>query len=143
MGIEELVNNMTQYLKEEDTRPLACSNSAIAAADKRFHHSFGCVLPEAYKRVLQCADGIYHNGLIVWPIGKSPLFHETIFEANENLRESPDDDFLYFGNMDEELYIFDIQRQQYCAIEYAGRSIWNEFKDDLEMFEFMLQRAWG
>lgn len=142
MSIEDLVDNMTQYLKEEEIRPPACSESAIALADRQFSRQFGHALPEAYKRVLRRADGVTHNGLIVWPIKGHTIYRETIFEANANLREDFDDGFLYFGNMDEELYVFDIQRQHYCAIEYVGRPVWKEFNDDTEMFEFMLQRAW-
>lgn len=59
------------------------------------------------------------------------------------LREPFDDRFLYFGQWDEELYVLDVGRQQYCAIEFVGKPIWIEFHDDVEMFEFMLKRAWG
>jgi hypothetical protein len=143
MTIESLADNMTQYL-EENCRPSACSEAEIAIANNQFYMLFGQLLPEAYKKVLSRANGIKHNGLIIWPIYQHPLFHETIFEANNNLREGDDNHLLYFGNMDDELYVFDTQKQQYCAIEFCGKSsVWNEFKDDTEMFIFMMKRAWG
>jgi hypothetical protein len=142
MTIEELVDNMTMYLSE-GSRPSACAEADIAEADQRFSRLFGRTLPDAYKRVLRRANGAKHNGLIVWPIARHTIFRETIFEANTDLRENFDDRFLYFGQWDEELYVLDVGRQQYCAIEFVGKDVWIEFNDDVEMFEFMLKRAWG
>lgn len=142
MNIEELVEKMTSDLNQAN-RPAACSDDAISRADQRFAKEFNFALPEAYKRVLRRADGVMHNGLIVWSIDKHPIFRQTIFDANADMRENFDDRFLYFGQWDEELYVFDLTQQQYCAIEFVGKPVWIEFDDDVQMFEFMLQRAWG
>jgi hypothetical protein len=141
MSIAELVENMTLDLNEAN-RPPARTESEIAAADRRFAADFGISLPSAYKEVLRHADGVLHNGLTIWPLEKHAIFRQTIFEANADLRDSFDNRFAYFGQFDEELYVFESATQRYCAIEFVGKPVWEEFDDDKEMFEFMLERAW-
>lgn len=141
MTIEELAAHMTDFLRAE-RRPLPCSEAEIDAADRAFARQFGHPLPEAYKRILRKANGLKHNGLTVWPIRPHFVFQQTVFEANDDLRETFSDQFLYFGQRDEELYVFDIGRQRYCAIEFVGKPVWMEFDDDTQMFDFMLRRAW-
>lgn len=132
---------MTDSLREE-RRPPQCTDAQIDSADRAFTKQLGHPLPEAYKRVLYCANGLKHNGLIVWPIRPYFVFQQTIFEANEDLRDSLSDQFLYYGQWDEELYVFDLDRKRYCAIEFVGKQAWMEFEDDTKMFEFMMHRAW-
>lgn len=141
MSIEELAAHMTDYLRAE-RRPPPCTEGQIDEADRAFARQFAHPLPEAYKRVLRRANGLMHNGLTVWPIRPHFVFRQTLFEANEDLRENFSDQFLYFGQRDEELYVFDIERHRYCAIEFVGKPVWMEFDDDIRMFEFMLHRAW-
>ncbi len=141
MTIATLVENMTLDLSELN-RPEACSEGEIAAVERRFATDFRIPLPDAYKEVLRHADGVLHNGLTIWPVEKHALFRQTIFEANTDLRDSFDDRFVYFGQRDEELYVFETGTQRYCAIEFVGKPVWEEFADDKEMFEFMLERAW-
>jgi len=142
MTIAELVESMTLDLSEAN-RPRARTEDELATADRRFVSEFGLVLPSAYKEVLRNADGVLHNGLTIWPVGQHALFRQTIFEANADLRDSFDNRFVYFGQRDEELYVFELASQRYCAIEFVGKPVWEEFDDDKEMFEFMLERAWA
>jgi hypothetical protein len=141
MSIAELVQKMTLELNEAN-RPTACQEAEIAAADRRFVGEFGVALPIAYKELLRNADGVLHNGLTIWPVAEHAIFRQTIFEANADLRDSFESRFIYFGQRDEELYVFETVAQRYCAIEFVGMPVWAEFKDDREMFEFMLERAW-
>jgi hypothetical protein len=141
MSIAELVERMTLELNETN-RPAACQEAEIVAADERFVSEFGVALPSAYKEVLRHADGVLHNGLTIWPIKRYALFRQTVFEANADLRDSFDNRFVYFGQRDEELYVFETASQRYCAIEFVGKPVWEEFRDDNGMFEFMLDRAW-
>lgn len=141
MSIAELVEKMTLELNEAN-RPAARQETEIVAADQRFASEFGVALPAAYKEVLRYADGVLHNGLAIWPIVEHAIFRQTIFEANVDLRDSFDSRFVYFGQRDEELYVFETASQRYCAIEFVGKPVWAEFEDDKEMFEFMLERAW-
>ncbi|WP_318834658.1 hypothetical protein [Burkholderia cepacia] len=99
-------------------------------------------MPASYKEMLRHADGVLHNGLTIWPIEKRAVFRQTIFEANADLRDSFDNRFVYFGQRDEELYVINTGTRRYCAIEFVGKPIWEEFSDDKEIFEFMLERAW-
>lgn len=141
MNIVELVEKMTLELNETN-RPAARKEAEIFAASDRFASEFGVVLPDAYKEVLRHADGVLHNGLAIWPIAEHAIFRQTIFEANADLRDSFDSRFIYFGQRDEELYVFEPAKQRYSAIEFVGKPVWAEFHDDAEMFEFMLGRAW-
>jgi hypothetical protein len=141
MSIAELVEKMTLELNEAN-QPATCQEVEIVAADQRFAREFGVALPSAYKEVLRYADGVLHNGLTIWPIAEHAIFRQTIFEANVDLRDSFDSRFVYFGQRDEELYVFETASQRYCAIEFVGKPVWAEFEDDKEMFEFMLERAW-
>jgi hypothetical protein len=141
LSIEELAEHMTAFLREE-RRPPPCTEEQIEAADRAFARQFSRPLPEAYKRVLRRANGLKHNGLILWPIKPHFVFQQTVFEANEDLRDNFSDKFVYFGQRDEELYVFDNDRQRYVAIEFVGKSVWMEFNDDVHMFEFMMHRAW-
>lgn len=141
MSIAELVERMTQELNEAN-RPAACQEAEIVTADRRFASEFGVALPGAYKEVLRRADGVIHNGLTIWPIAEHVIFRQTIFEANVDLRDSFDGGFVYFGQRDEELYVFETASQRYCSIEFVGKPVWAKFRDDAEMFEFMLERAW-
>jgi hypothetical protein len=86
--------------------------------------------------------GVLHNGLNIWPIEPHALFRQTIFESNADLSDLFDNRFVYFGQRDKELYVFEPAKQCYCAIEFVGKPVWAEFQNDPDMFEFMLQRAW-
>lgn len=141
MTIEELAAQMTAFLRVE-RRPPPCTEAEIDAADRAFARQYARPLPEAYKRVMRHANGLKHNGLTVWPIRPHFVFQQTVFEANDDLRDTFSDHFLYYGQRDEELYVFDLRRQRYCAIEFVGKPVWMEFDDDTQMFEFMLRRAW-
>lgn len=141
MSIAAFVKKMTHDLNESN-RPAARTESEIVAADRKFVSEFGIALPPGYREVLRNADGVIHNGLTIWPIEPYVLFRQTIFETNSDLQDSFDNRFIYFGQRDEELYVFEPAKQRYCAIEFVGKPVWAEFRDDKEMFEFMLERAW-
>lgn len=141
--IEDLVDNITLFLKDgaASAIPRPCSEDEISKAETAFSAEFHHVFPEAYKRVLRRANGLAHNGLIIWPAAPESLFQETILQANTDQRENFSDDFIYYGQIDEELYVFDINTEKYFAIEYVGKSVWKKFESAEEMFEFMLKRA--
>lgn len=141
MNIETLAGLMARELSDS-SRPAPCDGDAIAAAGLRFMQAYGEPLPAAYQRILRVSDGVLHNGLIVWPVAPHAVFRQTLFEANDDLRDSFDERYLYFGQWDEELYVFDTTTKRYCAIEFVGKPVWNEFDNDEQMFEYMLRRAW-
>ncbi|MHC8294226.1 hypothetical protein [Pseudomonas sp. LB3P58] len=145
MTIESLVDRMTDDLlpSEVPAIPQSCPEQAIVQAETAFKQAFGLEFPEVYKRVLRRANGVLHNGLIIWPAVTEPLFQETLLEANSDLRDTFSADFIYFGQLDEELYVLELASQTYCAIEFVGKPVWKRFRDALEMFEFMLERAWS
>lgn len=145
MTIEALVDHMTADLQisEVPAIPRPCSEAAIGQAELEFKREFGLEFPQAYKRLLRRANGVLHNGLIIWPAITEPLFQETLCQANIDLHDTFSVDFIYYGQLDEELYVLELASQTYCALEFVGKPVWKRFRDDLEMFEFMLERAWG
>ena len=147
MKIEEIVNMMTEFQKKNRPRlknliPQPVTEENINSTDRAFRKEFGHGLPDAYKRILRRSNGVVYNGLVIWPATPEPLFDETIQQANADLRSSFSDHFLYYGQSGEELYVFDLKSQKYCAREYVGKPVWMEFSSDEEMFQFMLERAW-
>ena len=144
MTIEELVDAMTKYLAKDEVInvPRPCAESEILAADSSFKSQFSQSFPEAYKRVLRRSNGVSHNGLTIWPLKPEPIFRETIFQANSDLRENFSDKFIYFAQYDEELYVFDIEKKAWCAIEFVGKPVWKQFSNPDEMIQFVLDRAW-
>jgi hypothetical protein len=144
MSIEELVDNMTAYLADKPAEmiPQPCSEEEIRMVSAAFLGEFGHPLPAAYQRILRHANGVVHNGLTIWPAVAAQLFRETIIEANRELRDMFSDAYLYFGQRDEELYVFELSSKRWCAIEFVGAPEWAQFASAEEMFEFMLERAW-
>lgn len=143
MKLDDLVDQATEQLKGRPVPaiPQPCIEKEIAEAESNFTAAFGKPFPEAYKRILRRANGISYNGLVIWPAKPESLFQETIYKANATLREDFSEDYIYYGNMDEELYVFDLRTQEYCALEYVGKPIWKHFSSAEEMFTFMLERA--
>lgn len=144
MKIEELVDEMTEYLKDGAVleTPAPCTEEDISTAEINFKREFGHSFPDAYKRILRMSNGVIHNGLVIWPVKPQPYFEETIIEANSNFRETFSDEYLYFAQKDEELYVLRIKTNEFCAIEFVGKPVWKRFSNADEMFQFALERAW-
>lgn len=144
MSIENFVDQMTAYIAGSPAYPAPnpCSEDEIDQLAQLFERKFKFPLPEAYKRVLRRANGVLHNGLTIWPAKPEKAFRETLVEANDDLREHFSMDYLYFGQRDEELYVYDLRRKEYCAIEFVGKPVWKQFLNAESMVEFMLERAW-
>jgi hypothetical protein len=117
------------------------SSSEIDRLSTDFQKRYGVPLPDSYKQLLRVTNGLIFAGLTVWPTSKQTQISESLIDANDDLRLTLDDRFLYFGQLDEELYVLEISTGLYCAIELAGRPIWKTFKNDQDMMEFMLSRT--
>lgn len=143
MNIEQYTQMMTDDLRSSPVPsvPGPVSEAEIAKAENSFRKMFGVGFPDSYKRVLRVANGIEYNGLTIWPVKREPLFSETIIQANQEFQEELSDNYLYFAQMEEELYVFDIKTSEYCAIEFVGLPVWKRFSSSEEMYDFMLSRA--
>lgn len=143
MKIEDYAINMINARKELSRVAIPpCSEVDITEAESSFNTQFGYLFPDAYKLILRHSNGIKHNGLIIWPATPQSIFQETIQQANTNLRDSFSDKYIYYAQRDEELYVFNMKSQEYCAIEFVGKPIWNRFSNADEMFKYVLERAW-
>jgi hypothetical protein len=143
MNIEQLIVTIINDRRESALVFIPpCSELQIAKSESSFKAKFGHPFPEPFKLVLSNSNGIKHNGLIIWPAMPQSIFQDTILQVNKNLRDSFSDRYIYFGQRDEELYTLNIESNEYCAIEYYGKSEWQKFSSADEMFKFILERAW-
>jgi hypothetical protein len=120
------------------------SEAEIDALARAFQRRFRHALPESYKRVLQVANGLHFNGMTLWPTARKTfpsMVWESLIEVNIDLREGFAEEFLYFGQMDEELYVFEPSTGIYKAIEYTCLDGWKTFKDAEAMLVYLLRRA--
>lgn len=143
MPIDELIKTINKELIEfEDVgTPVPASPDEVARLKQAVSAQFNYILPPAFEQLLSYSNGVLFNGLTIWPTDKYWVFHESFIDANTNLRNSFDNQIIYFGTRDEELYIYNPNSEMYQAIEYVGKSEWACFTDAEEMFEFMLARA--
>lgn len=143
MSIEILINKVNHLLKEYEAPglPSQASDAEILKFKNEVKDKFNYQIPSAFEKLLSYSNGVMFNGLIIWPTEKYWLFQESFMEANINLRDSFDERFLYFGNRDEELYIYNPETMTYQGIEYIGDTPWVEFDELEEMLEFMLKRS--
>lgn len=142
MSIESLVNQIQENRSKYGLdNPLGATPAAVAVVAKEFEELFQYPLPEAYQRFLLISDGILENGLTMWPSVAERQFHESIITANQDLRENVSDNFLYFGQRDDSVFVLDTRDHRYLAIELNGLAEWNDFLDCNTMIEFILERA--
>ena len=143
MSIEILINKINHLLEKYEAPglPSQASNEEILKFKSEIKDKFNYIIPSAFERLLSYSNGVMFNGLVIWPTEKYWLFQESFMEANINLRDSFDERFLYFGNKDEELYIYNPKTMTYQGIEYIGDTAWVEFDDLEEMLKFMLNRS--
>ncbi len=143
MRIEELVETIRakNVAHGEPIAPRPCTKGEILAAEKKFMEWFDHPFAEAYKRILRKTNGIFCNGLTIWPIEKEPGFLETMLEANEQLEIYYSGEFLYFGEFEDNLYVFDKNSSEYVEMAFVGKSPRKRFENVDTMYEFMLERA--
>lgn len=143
MSIEILINKIIDELKENETSgtPSPATDEEIVKFKKEIKAKFNYTIPLAFEKLLSYSNGVMFNGLIIWPTQKYWLFQESFAEANSSFRETFNEDYFYFGNRDEELYIFNPNTDTYQGIEYIGDTAWIEFDDSEAMLEFMLNRS--
>jgi hypothetical protein len=125
---------------EKSARPGPCPDGDIQAAERAFREEFGRDFPNGYKRLVALSNGVYFDGMTIWPATPEAGFEETILEANRDLRDTFSGDFLYFGQNGEELFALDLRTDRFVAIEFVGKPVWAEFADSVEMIRFMLHR---
>ena len=142
MSIEQLVTTIQRLRRENDEFvPPPASEAAIATLASQFQVEFGLALPEAYQRVLRLSDGVMFDGLTIWPTHAYWLFRESLVAANRDLRETIEESLVYFGKRDDIVFVLDLHRQVYAALEMSGLSEWETFGDAEALITFMLQRV--
>lgn len=142
MSIETLVAKIHQLRRSDgDAVPPPASEPAIAALTSAFEAAFGMALPAAYQRILRLSDGLLFDGLTLWPTEATALLRESLSDANIDLRETIDDELVYFGQRDDVLFVYDPRKQRYAAIELPSLTEWESFEDADALMIFMLERV--
>jgi len=143
MAIEILIDKINQLLTMDEAPglPSKADSKDVQRFKTEVQNKYNYTIPSVFQKLLSYSNGIMFNGLTIWPTEKYWLFQESFMDANSNLREFMDDRFLYFGNRDEELYIFNPNEMAYQAIDYISDTAWEEFDNFEAMIEFMLKRA--
>ncbi len=138
-----LIDKINDELKKYETpdTPSQATDEEIIKLKTEMKEKFNYTIPLAFEKLLSYSNGVMFNGLTIWPTQTYWLFRESFTEANSNLRETFNEDYFYFGNRDEELYIFNPNTATYQGIEYIGDTAWIEFDNPEAMFEFMLNRS--
>jgi hypothetical protein len=114
---------------------------ALETESLRFKKEIGLALDDTYLALMAKTNGVMFNGMVIFPLHKHQYRDETITQANEDLREHYSEDYLFYGNFDEELYCYHIPSGGYQAIEYVGEPVWNKFDSADEMFIYMIKRG--
>jgi hypothetical protein len=142
MSIETLVKAIQDSCaKYELFNPPPATAENVAAAATAFERQFQRPLPDAYRRLLLSSDGILENGLTIWPCKPYWEFHESIVTANQELRDNVSDEYLYFGQRDDSVFVVELATERFLAVELNGLADWEEFPTCDAMIEFMLERA--
>ena len=142
MSIETLVKTVQEICTECDMfNPPGASLEAVTAVATAFEREFQRPFPDGCRRLLLASDGVMANGLTIWPCAPYWEFHDSILTANRDLREGVSDDFLYFGQRDDSVFVMELATGRYLAIELNGLAEWEEFPDCEAMIEFMLERV--
>lgn len=142
MSIENLVRAIQQRREKSGLHnPTGAMPDAIAEVDRLFDLKFKARLPDAYKRLLRVSDGLIENGLTIWPCTAHGKFTESVISANLELRDSVSDDFLYFGQRDDSVFVLDLPNWRFRAVELNGLAEWEAFPDCESMLVFILDRA--
>lgn len=128
---------------EDDCFPKPCSESEINFFERKFIELFNFPFPNAYKKILGIQNGIQRSGLEVWPISHSVprIFDETVFDANLSLGKIWSSKYVFFGNIDERFFLYDLEMKQFSEFHYRWRSPNRSFKNDEEMFQFILEEV--
>ena len=143
MSIENLINKINVELNEYESSgtPSPADEEEINKFKREMEREFNYLIPSYLEELLSYSNGVMFNGLTIWPTQQYWLFHESFAEANLDLRERINENYIYFGNRDEELYIYNPITNKYEGIEYIGDTAWVQFDSLDVMFEFMLNRS--
>ncbi|HBZ67806.1 MAG TPA: hypothetical protein DEO70_13310 [Bacteroidales bacterium] len=114
------------------------SSAEIAAVSSKMQRTGFPEMPEELKKLLKIADGIFYNGIEIWPCDADnvhdPDFRpRSIMEVNKKMamssfsRKWPDS--LIIGQSDEEIYCFSSRQNKYFIIDRTGFEAYYDFDD--------------
>ena len=110
----------------------------IAAVSSKMQRIGFPEMPEELKKLLKIADGLFYNGIEIWPSDPDnvhdPDFRpRSIIEANKKMamssfaRKWPQS--LIIGQSDEEIYCYSALQKKFVIIDRTGYEVYYEFDD--------------
>jgi hypothetical protein len=141
--LQQCLDKMNQVIDQKSFlhREGGCDERTIERESVSFTTQVGRALDETYLALMSNANGVMFNGMVIFPLCKHAHRDLSIAQENEDLREHFSEDYLFYGNFDEELYCYHIPTEKYLAIEYATDSPWEQFASADEMFAYMIKRG--
>jgi hypothetical protein len=122
-------------------REEGCDKRTLETESLRFKKVTGLTLDEDYLVLMAQSNGIMFNGLVIFPLRQHANYEETITQFNDDFRDHYNDEYLFYGYYDEELYCYHTPSCEYQAIEYVGEPVWKKFDSASDMFIFMIKRG--
>lgn len=119
-------------------------STEIAAVSSKLERSGFPAIPEELKKLLKIADGIFFNGIEIWPCDPDNV-HDPDFrprslqEVNKRMamssfsRKWPES--LVFGQSDEEVYSYSARLNQFLILDRTGYDAFYEFPDLKSLLE--------
>jgi hypothetical protein len=135
----EQVNSQRLFWGQPLSPPAAQEEITRLAAE--FRETFAHALPKAYTTLLASSNGVHYNGLTIWPAYAHGPFDEDLIEANLVLRESLSEEYLYFAQRKEELFVYAPRLLRFLAIEIGAPVPWASFRSCEELLAFALERS--
>lgn len=88
----------------------------------RFARNTGQELPTGLIHFQHLSNGLNHGGLILWPVApqRTDPHQETLLEANERLRAQYSNEFIYLGQVEDDLLAVETALGQGVCMPWHG-----------------------
>ena len=120
-----------------------CSAEQVESLRARARAELAAELPSGYTELLCLTDGIEWDGLTIYGSRTSPAVDKPEYsipgfvEANRRWREyDPNGSFLFFGEADDDMFVFNLSESRYEITERQSRVI-----ETFRTFEELLAEA--
>ena len=143
MTYDELIRNIQNDISEYEAIPPTASEEQITSLKNNFKNEFSYELPEIYCNILRLSNGINYNGLTIWPSNVYDDFKESLVDANKDFHDVVSEDYLYFAQWDEIVFVLEIITKTFKALDLKGMATWKTFKTCDEMLKFALECAYN
>jgi len=134
------VENQTKMYSEQMQPP--ATETALADLSARALAELSAVVPQEYKDFLRVTDGLNWNGLFIYSSHNTDDYKHGFVDSNLDWRSYEiNDDFVYFGNADINLYVYSIRDSEYQMLDRPSMDVYGSFRTFDEMLTEALKRC--